>query len=874
MKEYSLNEIRKMFLDFFESKDHLKMESFSLVPHKDKSLLLINSGMAPLKPYFTGEETPPRKRVTTCQKCIRTPDIENVGKTARHGTFFEMLGNFSFGDYFKEAAIQYAWEFLTKVVGISEENLYVSVYEEDDESKELWKKLIGLSEDRIFKMGKEDNFWEIGVGPCGPCSEIYVDRGEKYGCGSPTCQVGCECDRYVEIWNLVFTQFDRDEKGNYNKLDNPNIDTGMGLERLSAYLQGVDTIFEVDTIKYVLDYICSLANIKYKEDEKKDISVRVITDHIRSVVFMASDGVLPSNEGRGYVLKRLFRRAIRHGKLLGIKDDFMVDVAKKAIEVSYKAYPNLIEKQEAILKILEIEEKKFNETINQGLSILKDICDLNDGHELSGEDAFKLYDTYGFPLELTSEILAERGFKVDIAAFEKAMNRQKEQARNARGSKDVTAFKDDLVPLLLKIPPTNFVGYNNLQINSNLLSIIEKGDSVKEIEGEKEAYLVFEDTPFYATSGGQAHDIGVITTNNFKGKVIDVIKTGDKFLHKVIIEKGIVKVGDECTLIVDEEKRNDTIKNHTATHLLHKALKEVLGEHVNQAGSSVDSERLRFDFSHYEKLTREELGLIQNKVNRMILKGLDIEIFETDINKARELGASALFGEKYGNIVRVVKIGDFSVELCGGVHVKNTSFINVFEIISQSSVGSGVRRIEAITGKAAIYTLNMEMHKLTRIADTLKVNRDNVMEKVSSLIETNKQLQKEIEKLKSGESKDILNELINNKSVINNKNVIIGRVDDVDVNTLREFCDKIKDKLSSAVVILGSVKDAKATLIASTSKDYVAEGVNCGKLVKEVAISVGSGGGGRPDMAQAGIKDISRIDEALENSIKVLEGML
>ncbi len=865
MEKYSLNELRKMFLEFYESKGHLRLESFSLVPHNDKSLLLINSGMAPLKPYFIGEEVPPRKRVTTCQKCIRTPDIDNVGKTARHGTFFEMLGNFSFGDYFKKEAINFAWEFLTEKIGLDKDKLYVSVYEEDDEAAQIWKEDIGLTDDRITRLGKDDNFWEIGLGPCGPCSEIYVDRGEEYGCDSPDCGVGCDCDRYMEVWNLVFTQFDKDKDGNYNRLEHPNIDTGMGLERLAAYVQGVDNIFEVDTIRYILDYICEISGKKYGENEKDDISIRVITDHIRSSVFMASDGILTSNEGRGYVLKRILRRAMRHGKLLGIEGHFMEGVAKKVIEISGDAYPALKEKETTILKLINIEEEKFNETVKEGLSLIEELMENLEGDTLKGDDAFKLYDTYGFPLELTMEILEEKGIKVDKEGFEKAMKEQKDKARSARSSKDIVSYKGDLTNFIANLESTKFIGYEDLNGSGKVIEIIKDGEMVKELS-EGKALVIFDKTSFYATSGGQVNDTGIIESEDFKGEVLNVTKSGDKFVHEVLVKDGVLKAGNEYNFKVNRADRLNIQRNHSATHLLHKALKEVLGEHVNQAGSYVDSERLRFDFSHFEKMTDEELKEVERKVNEEILNQDKVEYFETSIDEARKLGATALFGEKYGSIVRVVKMGDYSTELCGGCHVKNTNDISLFKIVSETSVASGVRRIEAITGRAAIEENMKNYDELLTIKDKLRLNNNNIIEKVEELINKNKSLEKELDKFKKEANKDKLGNIIDEAVDVKGIKCVMARVDGLDMNELRDFSDKIKDKEAKVIVFLVSVKGEKGFMICSADKETVKGGFNCGQFIKKVAQSIGSGGGGRPDMAQAGLKDIAKADMALDNA--------
>ncbi|MCR2033583.1 alanine--tRNA ligase [Anaerofustis stercorihominis] len=866
MEKYSLNELRKMFLEFYESKGHLRLESFSLVPHNDKSLLLINSGMAPLKPYFIGEEVPPKKRVTTCQKCIRTPDIDNVGKTARHGTFFEMLGNFSFGDYFKKEAIAFAWEFLTEKIGLDKDKLYVSVYENDDEAAEIWKNDIGLTDDRITRLGKEDNFWEIGLGPCGPCSEIYVDRGEEYGCDIPTCGVGCDCDRYMEVWNLVFTQFDKDKEGNYNKLEHPNIDTGMGLERLAAYVQEVDNIFEVDTIRYILDYICEISGKKYGENENDDVSIRVITDHIRSSVFMASDGILTSNEGRGYVLKRILRRAMRHGKLLGIEGHFMEGVAKKVIEISGEAYPALKEKETTILKLINIEEEKFNETVNQGLSMIDELIENLKGDTLDGLDAFKLYDTYGFPLELTEEILEEKGLKVDKDGFEKAMQEQKDKARNARSNKEIVSYKGDLTNFIANLPSTEFTGYESLSDKGKIIEIIKDNEAMDTLNEGESGLVIFDRTPFYATSGGQVHDIGKIEDDKVNAKVKSVTKSGDKFVHEVEIISGSLEADKEYSMTVDKQNRLNTERNHSATHLLHKALKEVLGEHVNQAGSYVDSERLRFDFSHFEKVTNEELDEIERRVNAEILNKDEVNYFETNIDEARKLGATALFGEKYGSKVRVVKMGDYSIELCGGCHVNNTNDISMFKILSESSVASGVRRIEAITGKCAIEESLEKYHELQTIKDKLRLNNNNIIEKVDELLNKNKSLLKELEAFRKEANKDVVSGIIDNAFDVNGTKCVFAKVDGLNMNDLRELSDKVKDKVENVIVFLVSVSGEKGFMIASASKETVKSGFNCGKFIKDVAVSIGSGGGGRPDMAQAGIKDISKADMALENA--------
>ncbi len=877
MKKYGLNELRKMYLDFFESKGHLKLDSASLIPHNDKSLLLINSGMAPLKPYFTGQETPPSKRVTTCQKCIRTPDIENVGKTARHGTFFEMLGNFSFGDYFKHEAIAWAWEFMTKVVGIPEELLYVTVYEEDDEAFAIWEKEIGLPAKKIVRMGKEDNFWEIGLGPCGPCSEMYVDRGPQFGCGKDDCYVGCDCDRYVEVWNLVFTQFDKDEAGNYNRLKHPNIDTGMGLERLAVFSQGVNNLFEVDTVKYILDYICSLAKVTYEKDAKTDVSIRVITDHIRSVVFMLSDGVIPSNEGRGYVLRRLLRRAVRHGKLLNIEGTFMAQVAQKVIETSKEAYPSLQENYDTILKIINVEENKFNETIAQGMELIKEIIEnlkAENIKEISGEDAFKLYDTYGFPLELTIELAEEEKMSVDLQGFDSAMQQQKKQSSEAHSRQGIEGWKDDLTQIVSKLPATKFTGYDHLTDESKVLCIVKNGQRTETVGAGEDCVIIFEQTPFYAQSGGQVGDKGTIENSIMQGQVNDVLKSGDKFAHYVTITSGFLSADDSVTQKVNAEYRMDIQRNHTSTHLLHKALKMVLGSHVNQAGSEVSADKLRFDFSHFEKMTDEQMRAVESIVNAEILKCTDVNWFETPIAEAKKLGATALFGEKYGTAVRVVKIGDYSMELCGGCHLSNIGYAGLFKITSESGVAAGVRRIEAVTGRKAYEYVKGLENKINEAAHIAKTTPDLLEQRISDIIENAAKLQKEIVDAKRKLNSDSADELLTSKINIKGTNCIIAYLEGLNMNELRDLSDKLRDKLQSGIVLLVSVSDNKGSILAGATKDVVQKGFDCGIFIREVAKSVGSSGGGRADMAQAGLKDIGRAKETVDNALKIIEELL
>ncbi len=872
MKNYGVNELRKMYLDFFEGKDHLKADSFPLVPKNDKSLLLINSGMAPLKPYFTGQETPPSKRMTTCQKCIRTGDIENVGKTARHGTFFEMLGNFSFGDYFKKEAIAWAWEFFTEVLEVPKEILYVSVYEEDDEAEQIWHEQEKVPMDHIVRMGKADNFWEHGLGPCGPCSEIYVDRGEKYGCNDPNCAVGCECDRFVEIWNLVFTQFEKMENGDYVPLQNPNIDTGMGLERLAIMMQGVDSFFDIDTMQIIRDEICKKANVTYQTNKDSDVSIRVITDHIRSVTFMTSDGILPSNEGRGYVLRRLLRRAARHGKLLGIQGKFLKDLAQIVIESSKDGYPELKEKEAYILKVLTTEEERFAETIDQGIAILNEYLDeLGDQTILSGEKAFKLYDTYGFPLDLTIEIAEEKGVTVDQEAFAEEMKAQRDRARNAREESNYMGAKETVYHQLDIGIGGKFVGYQQLQLTSEITGLTQAGQVVTSISsGEKVSVLVHE-TPFYATSGGQEADIGFIETATGKVRVDDVIKVvGNNIAHIGEVIEGDLEIGQEALLKVDEDHRFATAKNHSATHLLQKALKTVLGDHIEQAGSSVSAERLRFDFTHFEAIPKEELQKIENLVNAQIQKGLGVHVEEMPIAKAKELGAMALFGEKYGDTVRVVNIDGYSIELCGGTHLSNISEIGLFKIISEGGVAAGVRRIEALTGQGAINYYHSIEHTLTAIADIARCEVGQVETRIQSLLEDMKELKRENDQLKSKAASSIVDDLLKEKRKIKEVEVVVNRVEGFDANRLRDLGDKLQDRLSNGVVVLASDFEGKVLLSVMVSDNAVKQGAHAGKTISTIAKLVGGGGGGKPQIAQAGGKDVTKINEALDKAFDLL----
>ncbi len=878
MKAYGVNELRKMFLEFFESKGHLAMKSFSLVPHNDNSLLLINSGMAPLKPYFTGQEIPPRKRVTTCQKCIRTGDIENIGKTARHGTFFEMLGNFSFGDYFKQEAISWSWEFLTEVVGIDPDRLYPSVYEEDEEAYEIWNKEIGIAAERIFRFGKEDNFWEHGSGPCGPCSEIYYDRGEKYGCGKPDCTVGCECDRYIEVWNNVFTQFDNDGKGNYSELEQKNIDTGMGLERLATVVQDVDSIFDVDTIQALRQKVCDLAGKEYRKEYKWDVSIRIVTDHIRSSTFMISDGIMPSNEGRGYVLRRIIRRAARHGRLLGIEGEFLARLSNTVIEGSKDGYPELEEKKDFIFNVLTQEENKFNKTIDQGLNILGEMEEAMTKagkKELSGEEAFKLYDTYGFPIDLTMEILEEKGFTVDEEGFQAAMEEQKVKARKARKTTnymgaDITVY-ESIDPSIT----TEFVGYDRLEHSSEITVLTTETELAEALTEGQIGTVIVKETPFYATMGGQNGDKGMITTKEGEFEVQDTIKLlGGKVGHVGKVTKGMLRVSETARLKVAEENRSATCKNHSATHLLQKALRTVLGTHVEQAGSYVDGERLRFDFSHFSAMTKEELAQVEKIVNEKIEESIPVDTSVMPIEEAKKSGAMALFGEKYGDTVRVVKMGDFSTELCGGTHVKNTGTIAAFKIVSESGVAAGVRRIEALTGNGVFAYYNHLEEVLEKVAKTLKASPSALEEKAEHLMKDLKALQSENESLKSKAAKDALGDVMDQITEVKGVKLLAAKVSNVDMNGLRELGDQLKEKIGDGVVLLISDTEGKVNLVAMATDGAMAKGAHAGNLIKGVAACVGGGGGGRPNMAQAGGKNPAGIEEALTKAVNVLEEQL
>ena len=884
MKAYGVNELRRMYLDFFESKEHLKMKSYSLVPpHTDKSLLLINAGMAPLKPYFTGQEIPPRRRVTTCQKCVRTGDIENVGKTARHLTFFEMLGNFSFGDYFKREAIAWSWEFLTRTVGMDPDRLYPSIFGEDDEAFEIWNKEIGIPAEKITRFYRDengacDNFWEHGAGPCGPCSEIYYDRGEKYGCGKPDCKVGCDCDRFMEVWNNVFTQFESDGKGHYEELSQKNIDTGMGLERLAVVVQDVDSVFDIDTMKAIRDRICEIAGVTYQTDEAVDVSVRLITDHIRSTTFMISDGIMPSNEGRGYVLRRLIRRAARHGRLLGISGKFLANLSRTVINECKDGYPELEEKSEFILTVLTQEEDKFDKTIDLGLSILTQMEEEMKAAgvtRLSGENAFKLYDTYGFPVDLTQEILAEKGFTIDEAGFGVCMQQQKDMARKAR---KVTNYMGADVTVYESIDPaitTEFVGYDRLQHNSRVTVLTTETELVEALTDGQVGTVIVEETPFYATMGGQNADRGIITTADGSFEVKDTVKLmGGKVGHIGTVTSGMIKVGDTATLTVNAGQRSDTCKNHSATHLLQKALREVLGTHVEQSGSYVDGERLRFDFTHFAAMTAEELARVEAMVNEKIGENIPVVTEVMNIGEARKTGAMALFGEKYGEEVRVVKMGDFSVELCGGTHVANTGSIGSFKILSENGVAAGVRRIEALTGNGVLqYYKNLE-NIIQEAAKTVKATPGNLVEKCGHLMAELKSLHAELESLKSKAAKDAMGDVMNQVQEVKGVKLLAVSVDGVDMNGLRDLGDQKKEKLGEGVVVLMSGQDGKVNMIAMATEKAQKAGAHAGNLIKGIAALVGGGGGGRPGMAQAGGKNPAGIPAAVAEAVKVLEGQL
>ena len=875
MQYRSLNELREMYLKFFETKGHLRLPSFSLIPQNDPSLLLINSGMAPMKPYFTGEQEPPRHRVTTCQKCIRTGDIENVGKTARHGTFFEMLGNFSFGDYFKKEAIAWSWEFLTSPewVGIDPDRLYPSIYVDDDEAFEIWNKQIGIPAERIFRFGKEDNFWEHGSGPCGPCSEIYYDRGPEYGCGKPGCTVGCDCDRYMEVWNNVFSQFDNDGNGNYTELKQKNIDTGMGLERLACVVQGVGSLFDVDTVRNITNKVSEIAGKHYGESEKTDISLRVVTDHIRSTVMMICDGVIPSNEGRGYVLRRLLRRAARHGKLLGIDRPFLSDVATTVIQESGGAYPELVEKQKYIHKVIENEEASFNKTIDSGLNILNERIAAADGKELPAADAFQLYDTYGFPIDLTLEILEEQGMTTNREEFDRLMNEQRERAREDRKKMGDLGWQNEDLGLDKSIK-TRFDGYETLGETAKVLAIVNEGEpSGAAAKGEK-ITVVLDHTPFYAEMGGQIGDHGILEGKNGIVTVSDVQKTKDgKYMHIGVVTEGEISVEDEVQAKVDAEYRQAICRAHTSTHLLQKALRKVLGDHVEQAGSYTANDHIRFDFTHFAALTAEELAQVETLVNEAILAGSPVITEEMSIDEAKKKGAMALFGEKYGAVVRVVQAGD-SVELCGGTHLDNTAKAGAFKIIGEASVAAGVRRIEAVTGKAVLDYLNERQKLLTEAAAALKTSPNELPAKIEQTVGELRTMTKKIDKLNSRIASMQMVDLLNVSRDVKGVNVVATKLEDATAEVLRTMGDSIKEKAPNMVAVLSAVNDGKVSLLCVCGAKAVKKGAHAGKIIKEVAKMIGGGGGGRPDSATAGGKQPEKLEEALEAVNNIVEALL
>ncbi|AYD40124.1 alanine--tRNA ligase [Clostridium fermenticellae] len=880
MENLGLNDIREKYLSFFEEKEHLRMHSFSLVPKNDKSLLLINAGMAPLKPYFTGLKTPPKKRVATCQKCVRTGDIENVGKTSRHGTFFEMLGNFSFGDYFKREAISWAWEFITKILKLPEDRLYVTIYLDDDEAFEIWSKEIGVDESRIFRLGKEDNFWEHGVGPCGPCSEIHYDKNIERGIIKTVDEFikAGDDDRVIEFWNLVFTQFDKDEEGNYNRLANPNIDTGMGLERMATIMQNKESIFEVDTIRNILDEVCKIANVKYDENSKEDVSIRVITDHIRSLTFMISDGILPSNEGRGYVLRRLLRRAAKHGKSLGINNAFLYKLADVVIDNSCGNYPELSEKRDYIKRVISLEEQRFDETIDSGMQILDEF--MNDMLEkrqtvLSGKKAFKLYDTYGFPIELTEEILEENGMSVDLKEFDEEMDIQRKRARAAREETNYMGTEDTI---LNKIPldiETEFEGYNNIEYTSKVILLVRDEQFVDSLNEADDGIIVVQHTPFYAEMGGQVGDTGYIYNDSFKGRVVDCKNNiSGKILHFIKVEKGSVKLNDNVNLAVDEERRNKIRRNHTATHILDSALKRVLGDHVHQSGSYLDDERLRFDFNHFKALNSDELKSVERLVNKTIMSGLEVNTRIMNLEEAKKIGAIALFDDKYKDEVRVVSVGDFSMELCGGTHAVNSSEIGLFKIVSETGIAAGIRRIEAITGFRALDFVEGKSDLLKQAAERLKCSDKEIIHKIDLQMREIKEKDKQIEKLNAKLAGGAEDEIIKNVKEINGIKLFTGVVKDVEGDALRTLADKVRSKGGDCVVLLCSIANNKLQFVAMASKNTLAKGVHCGKLIKEVAAIAGGSGGGRPDMAQAGGKLPEKAYEAVEKSAMVMETLV
>ena len=878
MEKLGLNTIREAFLSFWESKQHYRMKSFPLIPKNDKSLLIINSGMAPLKPYFSGAEEPPSKRVTTCQKCIRTPDLENVGHTARHGTFFEMMGNFSFGDYFKEDAIKWGWEFSTDVLKLPEDKLWVTIYENDEEAHDIWRDMVGVPEEKIVRLGKDDNFWQIGTGPCGPCSEMYYDRGEAYGCGKPDCKPGCECDRYIEYWNLVFTQFDAKEDGSYDDLAQKNIDTGLGLERMACIMQGVDSIFDVDTLQHVIKAIEARLVVKYVGDGSGefDIPIRIVTDHVRSATFMIGDKIMPSNEGRGYVLRRLIRRAARNGRKMGVTDSFLADIVDSVIDTCGEAYPELEEQRVFIKKIIEGEEKKFAQTLDQGTEMIEGfIADMKKTGEkvLSGEKAFKLHDTYGFPIDITTDIMADEGFEVDTEGFEELMAKQKSAGKEDAEKNDVAWDYEAYAELDGK--HTEFTGYEGTEGEGSVIAIYREHVSVDSLEEEVTGTVALDSTPFYATSGGQVHDTGIMFTTEsgpgFEGKVLDVVKHDDVFLHTVTVTAGTLKVGDKVTLKVDIRDRHNTSRNHTATHLLHQALRDVLGDHVQQAGSLVTKDALRFDFSHFEAMTDEQVARVESIVNEKISDFIPVNTEVMSIDEANSTGAMSLFDEKYGDEVRVVSVGDYSKELCGGVHVENSGLIGAFKIISESGIASGVRRLEAVTGAGLLARMTSQTKVLDSVCGKLKTKPDQLEERIEHMITEQQEIRRELTELKNASLADASGELLNEAKEINGIKLLTKTFEGLSIDELRKISDEVKAENKGVAMVLATVNDGKVTFLVSLTDDVVEGGLHAGKMVKEIAKAAGGGGGGKADMAQAGAKDPSKIEDAFavaENLIK------
>ena len=874
MEWTSLNDLREKYLSFFESKGHLRLNSFSLVPDGDKSLLLINSGMAPMKKYFTGEVTPPNNRVTTCQKCIRTPDIEQVGKTARHGTFFEMLGNFSFGDYFKKEATAWAWEFCTKVLEMPVDKLYVTIYENDDEAFEIWTKQNGVDPSHIVRLGKEDNFWEHGSGPCGPCSEIYFDRGEKYGCGSPECGPGCECDRFTEFWNNVFSQFNNDGNGNYTELQQKNIDTGMGLERLACIMQGVDNIFEVDTVQNTMKKISEIAGVHYHDDAKNDVSLRVITDHVRSSTFMIGDGVIPSNNGRGYVLRRLIRRACRHGRLLGVNEPFLYKVCDTVLEDNSVAYPELSDKAELIKRVILSEEESFGKTIDAGLALLDEYIEKTQGSVFSGEDAFKLNDTFGFPIDLTKDVLEERGMSVDEEKFNELLAKQKATARAARKDAGADAWKGESVKIIAD--KTKFVGYTDFETECNVIALVNSDGEQTDMLGTGDmGSIVLDKTSFYATSGGQVADTGIITGDGFEFQVNDTVKNADGiYIHAGIVKSGVVSPGNKAKAVIDKQKRLAIMRNHTAAHLLQSSLREVLGTHVEQAGQLVNEDEVRFDFTHFNALSIDEIQKVEDKVNEFILSSNKVEMMEMPIDEAKKMGAMMLFGEKYGDVVRVVKAGDFSTEFCGGTHVSNSGQLGLFKIVSEASVASGVRRITALTGKNVVSYLSKQESVVKSISKILKTGENDVVARTQALVNEIKDKEKDIQKLNAQLTQLKSADVFSNPVDIDGLELFAAKLDSVTSDALRNMCDDVKSSNDNVVAVVAGVNGDKASIVAVCGKNAIARGVKAGDLVRQIASLAGGGGGGRPDSAMAGAKDISKLDFALGNAEDIVKSLI